>query len=330
MNEMRANPAAGALVATALFLAALALRLELDFLPPGYPFLTFIPAVILTACVAGWRHATAVAVASAAAAWWLLMRVPGGSVLPVPGDALALLFFIAISTLEIALISALQAAAHRFDVAQQQAQRALAAQQVMGAELQHRVANNMQFMASLLALQAQRVDDPKCRQAFEAATQRLTLLGRLHRQLIDSTTPRADPATLIEQVCRDLLDAIGAPNVTVAMQLQSLPIGAEQLSPLCLIATELVTNAVKHAFANGRAGTITVNLEQRAGARAMLEIRDDGPGLPAQFDPRRSRSLGMGIVQSLAAQLGGEVNLRSAGGTIAQIVFPLAASPAAA
>jgi two-component sensor histidine kinase len=92
----------------------------------------------------------------------------------------------------------------------------------------------------------------------------------------------------------------------------------------------VVTNALKHAFQASGRGTITIRLETLEGGQAALSIADDGPGIPAGFDPAASRSLGFRIVQGLAAQLDGTLTYANEGGTVVRLVFAAGPAPAAA
>ena len=315
---------AGELLAAAAAGLAAAARFLLDpVLPPGFPFLTFFPAVILTTFFLGLRPGIVCAVLSGLAAWYYFIS-PVASFLLSGQTALALAFYAFIVTVEIALIHLMQVAGARLA-----AERAVTAdlyeqQRTMFQELQHRVANNMQFVAALLALQKRKIaDDPRAAaQAFDEAQARLETIARIHRRLYDPSRIDQPVGLYLQELCADLLEATGARNIVCLVDVPPLRLDLARLTTLSLLVVEVVTNALKHAFGEAGRGTITIRLEQTEGTLATLTIADDGPGIPASFDPAASRSLGFRIVQGLAAQLDGQLTYANEGGTVVRLVFP--------
>ncbi len=315
---------AGELVAVAAAGLATALRLLLDpVLPPGFPFLTFFPAVILTTFFLGLRPGIVCAVLSGLAAWYCFIS-PANTFLLNGPTALTLAFYVFIVTVDIALIHLMQVAGARLS-----AERAVTAdlyeqQRTMFQELQHRVANNMQFVAALLALQKRKIaDDPKAAaQAFDEAQARLETIARIHRRLYDPSRIDQPVGLYLQELCADLLDATGARNIVCLVDVPPLNLDLARLTTLSLLVVEVVTNALKHAFTEAGRGTITIRLQPMEGTMAALTIADDGPGIPASFDPAASRSLGFRIVQGLAAQLDGTLTYANEGGTVVRLVFP--------
>ena len=120
----------------------------------------------------------------------------------------------------------------------------------------------------------------------------------------------------------------GVPAVRVEVRGEGVLLGTDTAVPLGLIVNELLSNAFKYAFANGRPGTVAVALgpdpEAETG-RYQLSVRDDGPGLPANFAISKASSLGLRLVRSLARQLGGTLSLPAPGGPGAEFVvsFPV-------
>jgi two-component sensor histidine kinase len=114
--------------------------------------------------------------------------------------------------------------------------------------------------------------------------------------------------------------------VTVEVDADPLELDVDRVTPVALIVTELIGNAMRHAFPGGRAGRVQVSLRapDAPGAPARLSVRDDGVGMPDVPGPTGGRS-GLGLVQALAAQVGGHVERRPApgGGTEATLVLPI-------
>jgi len=105
--------------------------------------------------------------------------------------------------------------------------------------------------------------------------------------------------------------------------MESLQLNPENAVACGLIINELVSNALKHAFPEGRQGVIRIELSVDANNRATLIVADDGMGLSNNSELETARTLGLRLVRSLAEQLGGTVQLRSAAGTEAELTFPL-------
>ncbi len=317
-------------VAAALFLAFLTVRLELPATGFSYPFLIFFPAVLLAAWIAGRGPALAVAVASGAAAWWFLIRTPGIVTWPLPADAAAVVLFLCISAFAAALVSGLAGAASAAARARADAEAALAAQQMLGSELQHRVANNLQLVASALTQQARDIGGTPAAAALGEATRRLDALARLHRRLI-AIEQAPGGGGILDELCRTQIEASG--NGRLALEVEVDPavrLDAERLTALGMIASEALSNALKHGFPDRRSGRLHVRLRAVAADRAELEVRDSGVGLPEGFDVQHTDSLGLRIVQSLTQRLGGTLSLSSDRGTILRVTFPTeAASPRA-
>lgn len=303
------------------FLARLALR---DTLPPGYPYLTFFPAVIVTAFFGGVRPGILCAAVSGLAAWYFF--IPPFDSFALDGQsALALAFYIFIVSVDIALIHAMNVAAERFQAEREVSAGLLDQQRTMFQELQHRVANNMAFVASLLALSKRRAlgDPAQALRALEEAQSRVETMSRIHRRLYDPASVDLPVGQYFQELCTDLLDATGAKNIVCLVDVPALKLDVKKLVTLSLLLTEVVTNSLKHAFEEEQTGTIAINLERLDPDGYALTIRDDGRGLPGDYDPKKSKSLGLRIIQSLAAQLGGDVTFagQDGVGTTTRLTF---------
>lgn len=97
----------------------------------------------------------------------------------------------------------------------------------------------------------------------------------------------------------------------------------QRMVTLSLLVTEVITNSIKHAFDPDKKGTIAIRLDREA-ERYVLMLQDDGRGLPAEFDPATSASLGVRIIQNLAQQLRGELTFDGSKGVATRLVFPVA------
>lgn len=218
---------------------------------------------------------------------------------------IGLAFFALVAGLQIALIEMLQRVVQRLHAERARAKALIDAREAMFKELQHRVANNMQFVAGLLAMQQRSVAGTEAGFALEQAVARLRAMSRIHRRLYDPANADRALGPLVEELYHELLEATGAKNLVCRVNIPDTRLPLDRVVALSMIVTEAMTNAVKHAFAEGEAGTISVSLEQAEDGLWAFSVADDGRGMPQDYNPAASTSLGMRIVQSLAQQLGG-------------------------
>ena len=318
--------------ATLSFGAALALRLAIDqALPPGFPFLTFFPAVIVTAFLCGAGPGIALAAASGAAAWYFFIDPVHALVLNT-ATGMALGFFALISAVDILLIHIMHHALRRLaeETARQSRERELSQQLaesrgIMFQELQHRISNNLQVLASLMVLQRGTVRDPDARRVLDEAAKRLDLIGRLQRRMNAPSGQGIEFGLFLKGLCDDVLRASGAEQVSVTLRAAPLVLPAERSVPVALIVTELISNALEHGFGSRRTGHLTLTLEHGAAdGMAVVSVANDGAPPPEGFDPAQSGSLGLRIVQALAQQLGGCFEMRRRDHeTVAALAFPV-------
>ena len=187
---------------------------------------------------------------------------------------------------------------------------ALARQQVLLREITHRVKNSLAIVASMLNLQAADVDDPVLTRHLEDAARRVSAVAKAHERIHQGDgTDRLDLGIYIEQVCRDLNDAV--PHCTIEIEAEhGIDILTDRAIPVALIANELITNAAKYAYRGNPGGYVRVRLARGDDGRIDLSIRDQGEGLPADFDPRSAAGLGMRIVRAFSQQLNAEIAVR--------------------
>jgi two-component system, sensor histidine kinase PdtaS len=188
-------------------------------------------------------------------------------------------------------------------------------------ELSHRVANNFATIASLMRRQAATVADPGAKSALAQAVNQVTIMARVHRRLhADGEDVSVDAGRFIGELCEDLKDALasGSP-IAICARAVNHSLSLAQAVPLGLIVNELVTNAIKYAFADGRSGTIWVSLERRA-RELLLEVRDDGIGIGQS---KAGSGIGHMLIEALGQQLGGRLAVASSHrGTTISVAFP--------
>ncbi|SFM31450.1 sensor histidine kinase [Methylobacterium pseudosasicola] len=323
--RLRAHPWLGDVAALAGVASALALRFWLEpVLPPGFPYLTFFPVVVVTTFLFGLRPGISSAILSGLCAWYFFLA-PANSFALNPQTGIALAFYAFIVAVDIALIHFMHVAGERL-----RRERAVNAglyeqQRTMFQELQHRVANNMQFVAALLTFQRKKVvaDPSEALAVIDDARARLETISRLHRRLYDPSRIAMPVGQYLQELCSDMLDATGARNVVCLVEAPVVTLDLTRLTTLSLLVVEIITNALKHAFGDDARGTIVVRLEQVDASNLSLTVTDNGKGIPEGFDPASSRSLGFRIAQGLAQQLGGELAWSGGPGTEVRLKFPI-------
>lgn len=311
-RRLRTLGVIGDLLGVAAFVVALLLRFAFDdALPAGFPYLTFFPAVVLTAFFFGLRPGIICAVLSGLASWYFFIP-PFYSFTLTSQTAIALGFYVFIVAVDIALIHIMHLAAARLRADAEHTERLYQQQRTMFQELQHRVANNMQFVSAMLRLYSRRAgQDPAAMlTALEDARVRLDTMSRTHRHLYDPANVTRPVGDYFRDLCANLTEAAGADGVTCTVEMAPVQFDLTKLTPLSLITVEIITNALKHAFPDGR-GSIALRLTQQ-GNRVVFTIADDGRGMPADGAAQGSDSLGMKIVNSLVGQIGGSISYESA------------------
>lgn len=310
--------------AACAFVLSLVCRIVLDAdLPDGFPFVTFFPAVILTALFSGLWPAVAVAVGCGIAAWALFLPNPGA--VPDGAGLLALAFYVAIVVVDIVVIHVMTLALGQLRVERERSQQLAEGRALLFRELQHRVSNNLQVVGALMALQKATVKDVAARRVIEEAASRLGLIGRLHRKLHDPHGQQVGWDAFLGELCADVIGSMDAQGkVSCAISADAVVLSPDQTVPLALIVAELISNALEHGFPAESRGAISVALRREGDGLVALTVADDGHGLSPGFDLDATRSLGLRIVKALAAQLGGSFDMRSqlpGAGTICHIRF---------
>lgn len=329
-SALRSNVVLGYGVGFAAFIVALVLRFWIDeALPPGFPFLTFIPAVIITAFLAGSRAGALSAVLSFLAAWyWFIDGSVSFSI--TYGSAVALGFFIFISAVSIAIIDVASRAIERLIAHEAQLNNtqialedALRGKEVLLHEVNHRVKNSLQLVSSFLLLETSKIDDSEARSAVMVARDKVDLVARLHQLLYASGThDRFDLKIALKDVVTQLVDSSARDDVVLEFSFTGdLTIGIRQASPLVLAINEIVTNSLKHGLGSTHPKlTVTAN---NVCDEMTLVIRDNGPGIAATTFEKKP-GIGSGIVKGLVCQMRGTLVIQSDGsGTESVLTVPL-------
>ncbi|WP_284614780.1 sensor histidine kinase [Aquabacterium humicola] len=193
--------------------------------------------------------------------------------------------------------------------------RALDEKETLLKEVYHRVKNNLQVVQSLLSLQSRSVADASARDALAEMAQRVRAMALVHEQLYQAPTLSSVPLPKYVQALVGQLAAAARRDGTVQVNtnVAEVDVRPDTAIPLGLLLTELVGNSLKHAFAAGMPGHVTVSVQPAADG-VRIAVADDGRGLPIDGTAVHPPTLGRQLAASLARQLGGELRYQSSPG----------------
>jgi predicted ATPase/two-component sensor histidine kinase len=191
-------------------------------------------------------------------------------------------------------------------------------------EVHHRVKNNLQLISSLLNLQAARVTDKAVAELFADSRNRVRSMALVHENLYRAGNfARIMMATHVANLCGHLARAYDMRRMGVELQIEvdDVQLDMNRAVSCGLIINELVSNALKHAFPDGRSGRLRVELGLVDQERCRLTVSDDGVGIAPAFSLEKADSLGLQLVHDLTRQLQGTVDLSRVRGTTCSILF---------
>jgi PAS domain S-box-containing protein len=215
-------------------------------------------------------------------------------------------------------------------------------------EIHHRVKNNLQVISGLLTLQAAQINDERFQRMIKESQGRIWTMALIHQTLYQSgNLADIDMSDYISTLSGNLLSSHAqvAMPPNIRFDLLPLRLSIDKAIPLALIINELLTNALKHAFPDGRAGEIRITLREGRGKSRRapsantdptpvedtvrsphayeLIVTDDGVGLPAGFDLKNQKSLGLQLVAMLTQQLDGSFIAANEAGAVFRVSFDL-------
>ena len=192
-------------------------------------------------------------------------------------------------------------------------------------ELQHRVKNSLSIITGLIALEAVRYEDRNLRNVLTNIRDRVSSLSNLYDLLFSSNQVREIRLDrYLAQISGNLMVSYGTDRQQIDLHLDSeeITMEAKQALAVGLIVNELFTNSLKYAFPGNRKGEIRIVLK-KIKKEAVLEIGDNGAGMPPDFDPDRSPGVGMELVRMLLVQLKGKIEMIKRKGTMFRLTFPI-------
>ncbi len=194
---------------------------------------------------------------------------------------------------------------------------------VLNKEIHHRVKNNLQVISSMLDLQSQSLTDEKARAVIKEAILRVQAMAFIHQNLYRDNAVNSVNMNEYIQILSDHLFQtynIRTDKIQLHTQIEPLNLHTDTAIPLGMILNELISNALKYAFKNREQGDLWVTLKRNQ-QELLLQVRDNGVGLPKSFDPERTTSFGYEIIQAFAQKLRARVNIDGTDGTDVQLII---------
>lgn len=190
-------------------------------------------------------------------------------------------------------------------------------------EVHHRVKNNLQMVTSLLNTQSAYLEDDAAILAVKDSLRRMQAMSLIHQKLYqnENISTIAMPG-YINELVRYLYESFDTGNRIVFEEaIEPLALDISQAVPLGLIINESIVNAIKYAFPNGQQGVVNINLRHDRADHLLLEISDNGIGLPEGFDTREINSLGFDLMRGLTKQLNGSFHIENNKGVHIMVRF---------
>jgi PAS domain S-box-containing protein len=208
--------------------------------------------------------------------------------------------------------------------AEDQLQASLLEKEVLLREVHHRVKNNMQVISSLLNLQSRHIQDPDVHEMFKESQRRIRSMALIHERLYQSSDfSRIEFSEYLRNLATHLFHSyqVNASRVQLKIEAEKVHLNINTAIPCGLIVNELISNALKHGFPDGRKGQLDIDLRRVAEDGYTLRVRDDGVGFPEGLDFRKTETLGMQIVNTLISQIDASIDLVRDKGTEFSIHF---------
>jgi two-component sensor histidine kinase/DNA-binding NarL/FixJ family response regulator len=191
-------------------------------------------------------------------------------------------------------------------------------------EIHHRVKNNMQIISSLINLSSREIKDKTTLDVLRQIKLRIRSMAMIHEKLLKSENlDRVDLGDFIRDLAIHLLQffRIESHRITLKIDAEKVDLPIETAVPCGLIAGEALSNAMKHAFPEGRKGEIAVSLRRISPEEVVLSVRDDGIGLPSRIDVASAETMGLTIMNALVDQLDGRLEHVADHGSEFRVVF---------
>jgi two-component sensor histidine kinase len=220
----------------------------------------------------------------------------------------------------------LQIANQELDAQANRLKASLEEKELLLKEVHHRVKNNMQVISSIFSLQSQYVQDPQILAILTESRNRISSMALIHEKFYQCNNfVKIDFAEYIQSLTRNLFTSYDADSslIQLILNISDVTLSIDSAIPCGLLANELVSNCLKHAFPDGKKGEIAIALSTHSNTYVTLMVRDSGIGLPSDFTLEKNTSLGLRLVKVLTRQLSGQLEMYNDGGTVVRMTFPI-------
>lgn len=306
-------------VGLALLLAAVRVAL-VPWTGEAAPYALVFAAVVGAAVLAGWRSGLIALVVGQALVWYFIMPVRSSFRIDDPALAVALVVATLAQLLILAIITLYQREVERASL-RLASERDLLQKALR--EIDHRTSNNYQTVLALVLAQANSAADVSVRDALQQVADRIRAIASASRKLAvaSESLEQVRIAEHLQDLCEEIEKGLSRTGIAIACSFDDLVLSADTTVCLSILVNELVTNALKHAYAGRRRGTIHVALS-RVSSGFELRVEDDGAGMAAGSG-RPGTGLGQRLVDTFVRQLKGRHEVTSGeGGTRHRIRFP--------
>ncbi len=189
-------------------------------------------------------------------------------------------------------------------------------------EVHHRVKNNLQIVSSLLNMQAAECGNSELAAILQESRRRVRTMALIHQRLyLSEDLTRIDISSYLRELTSQIARSSAPPGISLSVEAEPVHLDIEKAIPCGLIANELISNAIQHAFPQEARGEVRIALKEAHKGRLRLSVSDDGAGLSSCQPQNGSGSLGLRLVSALVEQLRGEISARVEGGTHFQVDF---------
>lgn len=202
-------------------------------------------------------------------------------------------------------------------------QASLQEKNVLLKEIHHRVKNNLQIISSLLNLQSMYIEDEQSFEVFKESQNRVKSMAIIHEKLYQSGNfAEINVAEYLTKLTENIYSSYGVNIGLVKLEIdaQDIYLDINKAIPCFLVINEMITNSIKHAFPEKRAGKIMIDFKKE-GDNYVVSIKDDGLGLPSGMDIDQTNTLGIQLINGLISQLDGELTVSSVEGTEFRFIF---------
>jgi two-component sensor histidine kinase len=309
------DTATGYAIAGSVFALAIIVRLLIDPYV-AIPYVTLFPTMVICSLAGGRISGISAAVIGGFTAWYLWLPPRHSFYLEWPAGHLTVALYVLTSTILLLLTRGLN-----------ETLRALEKERDLSAdlfrELQHRTANSLQNVSALLRQNRREIESEsrKAADVIDMAASRFDIMSQINRRLYNPEMREVVMTAYLEQLCHDILLAIGNDHIAVVVRPSQIALSRERAILVSLLVFELMLNASKHAFTQGEPGSVVISVD-REPSGYRLTFSDDGKGLQEGADLTDSAGLGGRIMTGLVGQLGGTMQVRSSPGNTVEISMP--------